>query len=158
MRRKVVASMMASQLLFASHQALAAAPEPMNFGNNEVGSFAGARLRLALGGTAAAAKPRLSLSVTPTLRSQDLSGTVRTRFGEGVALDLTGDRTVRFSLAGRPLNALAFLGSQTDIDKSKTHGISTTGAIAIGVGAVVLVGGFLLFQAASCNQPFEPCD
>ena len=92
------------------------------------GAFVGARVKLALGG-GAPTRPHAALMIAPTQSRISDDGMVRTRIGEGVALNF----------AGGEKSSLTIGGKRPDADKGL--GISTGGWIAIGVGTVVVAGG-----------------
>jgi hypothetical protein len=108
------------------------------------GTFAGARIRISLGGKEQDRKVHAGLTLAPTLRSQTTSGETRTRIGEGLELGFTGERPLTLSFAGRPVNRL--LSRDRKTDDERRLGISTGGYVAIGVGVAALVGGFLVFD------------
>lgn len=106
-------------------------------------AFAGARLRVALGDTSRD-RIRAGIAVAPALhRIQD--GAARLRIGEGVEFGIAGRRPAGLSIAGhRP-------GDSQRLPDGRRHGVSTLGWVAIGVGAVALVGigvlGWLIHEA-----------
>lgn len=113
----------------------------------ETGSFAGARVRLAIGPQERRAPLRAGFVMAPTLRSAAGDGRVDTRFGEGLELGFGRSRRgVALSLAGRPLT-----GSDRAPQGSRV-GVSTIGWIAIGVGAlaVLVVAAGVTCQETNC--------
>jgi len=152
MKNRVLAGLAAAQMIVAVQPASAASPEQMS--SVQTGTFAGARLRISLGGKQEARKFRAGLTVAPTMRSQTVSGDTRMRFGEGLELGLTGKRPLTLSLAGRPVSRLAPGGVKSE--DGKRLGVSTGGYVAIGVGVVlVAVGvGYLVMEnrCTECDQ------
>jgi hypothetical protein len=122
----------------------------------ERGTFAGARIRLSLGGGQADRKIRAGLTLAPTLRSQTISGETRMRFGEGVELGFAGDRPLALSLAGRPVARLQPGGTRSEDDGRL--GVSTMGYVAIGVGVAALVGAFVLYQDLKDGSLSDCCE
>ena len=125
-------------VMFSAIAAMIAAPaQAQHWQVDEVasrpGGFVGARLRLPVG-DAAGAKPKAQLAIAPTRSGIDAAGMVRTKVGEGVALDFAARRP-SLSIAGVPAKRLP---------SRQKLGISTVALVGIGV-AVVAVGGFLLW-------------
>ncbi len=142
MNSYVLAGLVVAQSIVAAQPAAAATYQ--DTATVQSGTFAGARLRLSLGGKQEDRRVRAGLAFAPTLRSQSGSGEVRTRIGEGVELGFTGDRPLTLSLAGRPVSQL--LPGQSKLEDERQMGISTGGYVAIGVGVALVVGGFVLVQ------------
>jgi hypothetical protein len=108
--------------------------------HSQVGTFAGARLRVPLGG--GREKARAGLALTSTLRS-DATGELR--FARGAELGFaSGDSAIRLTLAGTPVSRLAQGG---DGPSGRKQGVSTLGWIAIGVGAALVI---VVAAAAAC--------
>ena len=118
----------------------------------QMGAFAGVRVRMPLDGDARQRQLRAGLTVAPTLHTRTADGATRLRIGEGVELGITGREPVRLSVAGTPVNRLVQSGTGPD---GQRLGVSTVGWIAIGAGVVVLaVGGFywwLIEEAGDCD-------
>ena len=121
--------------------------------NSRPGAFVGAKLQVPLG-QAKGARPHAALTVAPTQSRISADGMVRTRIGEGVALNLTPDSKPTLTLAGVRADALLVQrGDQASGDDKL--GVSTAGWIAIGVGTVLVVGGValaLLVDAVNDNS------
>ena len=109
------------------------------------GAFAGARLRIPLDGTKAR-KAQAGLTVAPIVQGRRADGSIRTRFGEGMELRLSGEAKPQLALGGRPLSQIVEGRSGPDGRKA---GISTIGWVAIGVGVAALTV-FVLFE--SCKN------
>lgn len=126
----------------AIHGAPAPAAEiregPRTDGATRVAAFAGARLRVPIGGRDAS-RARVALALAPTQRSEGSAGATRLRFGEGVELDLAGRERSGLRIAG-----YRFSPGAAPLDgKGRRLGVSTAGAAAIGAG-VVLVSAALI--------------
>lgn len=141
MRKLLIAGLIAgAQVLPASQPAMAAelhqdrSAEP-----TRLSAFAGARLRVPIGG--GREKPQAGLALTSTLRSGD---TGQLRFGRGAELGLSGKGSkLGLSLAGRPVAQLAAGRAGPNGPKQN---FSTAGWIAIGASVVIIIGGVLIFD------------
>ena len=133
MRKLLMAGLVAAaQMLPAAQPAMAAELHQDRTGlPNQVSAFAGARLRVPLGG--GREKPQAGLALTSTLRG---GATGELRFAKGAELGFSGDEKLRLSLAGRPLSQLA---PGRGAPAGGKAGVSTLGYVAIGVGVVVIV-------------------
>ena len=95
-------------------------------------AFAGARFKLPLG--TAHARPSAQLTISPARSAISVSGMLTTRVGDGIGLELAGQRPT-----------LSFAGaSAKDLEGARRMGISTGVWVGVGV-AVVAVGGILLW-------------
>ena len=103
------------------------------------GAFAGARFQLALGGKTGA-QPRASLTIAPTQSRISNNGMIRTRIGDGIALNLTGREKPTITLAGVRADEALGLTAQRMRDPDNKSGLSTAGWVAIGVGTVLVAG------------------
>ena len=141
MRSLIALALVAAQALAAAQPANAADLAPA-YGPDSVrtGTFVGARVRLPLGGKRP--QVRATLTAAPTLHS---GSEQRIRIGQGVEIGLQGGEA-RFDLAGRPVARLGKGGNAPD---GPRRNLSTLGAVAIGVG-VLLVG--VYFLAESCRK------
>jgi hypothetical protein len=151
MKNYVLAALVAAQTIVASQPA-AARPEETSA--VQTGTYAGARIRLSLGGKQQDRKFRAGLTLAPTLRSQTNSGQTRTRFGEGLELGFTGERSLTLSLAGRPVSHLVPGGSKSEDERRL--GISTVGVVAIGAGVALVVGAVLFADAVEDSRENDP--
>jgi hypothetical protein len=143
--KPLIALALVSAQLLAAAQPVAAAELGPAYGptGSQMGAFAGARVRLPLDGKRR--ELRATLTAAPALHSLQANGEQRTRIGQGLELGFEG-RETRFDLAGQPVARLAAGG---EAPEGKRQGLSTIGAVAIGVG-VLLLGLFLL--AESCRK------
>ncbi|MBV8687799.1 MAG: hypothetical protein JOZ90_05740 [Alphaproteobacteria bacterium] len=98
-------------------------------GPTRVGGFAGARLRLTVGGRHSG-EARMALALSPVRRS---AGDPKLAFGEGVELRLSGRTDPAISLAGFRLSP----GRRGQAPAGRRLGVSTVGAVAIGAGVVL---------------------
>ena len=143
MKIPTIAALVAGQLLATAQPAFAA--ELTETRSQQMGAFAGFRMRVPLDGRAGERQVRAGLTVAPTLHSRTDDGEVRMRIGEGLELGVTGGAPVRLSLGGTPVSRLVHGPAGPD---GRRAGVSTVGWIAIGVGTVVLLYGGLLFLIA----------
>lgn len=150
MKKLVIAALLAAQV------APAAAAEFASGRDTDAGAFAGLRLRVALDGGATQQRVRAGLTVAPTLRTLDVQGERRMQIGEGLELGWSGRNRFEMSVAGRPMSQLI---QGADGPEGRRAGVSTLGWVAIGVGAVVVVGltaGYLwLDDALDCTDEDE---
>ena len=102
------------------------------------GAFVGARMHMSLGGKEPAG-PRAYLAIAPSQTRISGDGIVRTRIGEGLALNV--GRKPTLTVAGVPAASALGLQRQGEVDAKKKLGVSTAGWVAIGVGVAVLIGG-----------------
>jgi hypothetical protein len=139
MKFVALGAVVAAQIVFAAQPAVAAELRQDGMGaSNQVGAFAGARLRVPLGG--GSEKPQAGLALTSTLRS---GATGELRFAKGAELGISGgDSAVRLTLGGMPVSRLAQGRAGPDGHKL---GVSTIGWVAIGVGALAVTY-FALFS------------
>ena len=146
MKAVILGALVGAQILVSAQPALAAelGDERGSVAARQ-GAFAGARLRIPLDGSSAR-KARAALTVAPIVQGRSVDGRVRTRFGEGMELRLTGESKPQLAFAGRPLSQIA--QGRTGPDGRKA-GISTIGWVAIGVGVAALTV-FVLFE--SCKN------
>jgi hypothetical protein len=132
-------------------QVLPAAPAPaadLSAGDaaapRQMGAFAGARLRVPLGG--GQEKPQAGLALTSTLRS---GATGELRFARGAELGFSGNEApLRLTLAGQPVSRLA---QGRGGPQGHKLGVSTLGWVAIGVG-VVAVAFFTVVQLCADGE------
>lgn len=146
MKKLMIGALVAGQLLTAVQPAFAA--ELVDGRSQQVGAFAGARLRLPLGGDVRHRQLRAGLTLAPSLRTFAAEGQSQLRFGEGLELGVTGRQPVRLLVAGRDVRRL---GAAED-DNQRHGGPSTLGWIAIGVGAALVI---VIGAAALCASDHD---
>ena len=129
---KLIAGLAAAALLAAPAAAADLFDDRVN-ATQQGAAFAGARLRVPLGGERAEQKLRLGLVATPTLRTEGAGAPTNLRFGEGFELGIKGKQPLTLSLAGRPLT-----GPEAERLSGDRAGISKVGWVAIGVGVAAL--------------------
>jgi hypothetical protein len=139
---------MRSALAFITAASLLASPaaaHDYSAGDVRTGTFVGARLHVPIGGKAME-RPHASLGIGPTL-TRVSNREIRTRIGEGLALDLTPGKKVELKLAGLRADRALGLTTRNGPNKDGKNGISTGGWVAIGVGTVLIAGavGFALW-------------
>ena len=135
MKSVTIAALLAAQLAIAAQPALAAdLGDQRSAGIQRQGAFAGARLRIPLNGTNAG-KAQAGLTVAPILQGRQADGSIRTRFGEGLELRLSGTAKPQLAFGGR---TLAQLTQGRAGPTGRKAGISTIGWVAIGVGVAVV--------------------
>jgi hypothetical protein len=151
MKKMLMMAVVAAQIVATAQPAIAA--ELVRDGANmpsQTSAFAGARVRVPLGGRNE--KPQAGLALTSTLRS---GATGEIRFAKGAELGFSGgDSKVRLSLAGTPVSRLA-PGAQGP--QGRKQGVSTIGWVAIGVGFVALVF-VALVAACSADNDCPPSE
>jgi hypothetical protein len=148
MRGFMMLALAAGQIVAATAPARAAEIDDRQLiSQRQVGAFAGARLRVPLGGKESG-RARTGLALAPTVHSLRSDGSLRTRFGEGVEFGLTDRKNVQLSLAGRPISQLMSGGQGPEGQKL---GVSTLGWIAIG-SVVVIVGGLAILADHISDQ------
>jgi hypothetical protein len=143
MKKLVIASLVAGQMLAMVQPAMAAAP--VNVGTRHAGAFAGLRVRVPLGGPRPERQVRAGLALAPTLQNRAALGETRSQIGEGLEFGYRSGRPASFSIAGRDLNRQG-LGVQGDGDSG---GPSTLGWTAIVVGGLLVAGAAALAICAS---------
>lgn len=123
------------------------------------GTFVGAQMRMSLGGTSKA-KPHGRLAIAPTQSRFSGDGMIRTRIGEGVALDFAPRTKPTLMLAGVRADTALGLRSQNEIDSGNKLGLSTMGWVGVGVGVLGLaVGGLYLYgqHLSYCEEEDHDC-
>ena len=154
MKNFVLAGLVAAQTIVAAQPAAAASLQET--AAVQSGTFAGARIRLSLGGGQEHRKFRAGLTFAPTLRTQAISGETRMRFGEGIELGFAGQRPLALTLSGRPVSRMLPGGNKSEDERRL--GISTGGYVAIGVGVAALVGAFILYQDLKDGSLTDCCE
>jgi hypothetical protein len=146
--RKLMIAALAAQIAAAAQPAMAADLGDRGTVAQRQGAFAGARLRIPLDGSRAG-KAQAGLTLAPILQGLQADGSLRTRFGEGVELRLSGTTRPQLAFGGRSLAQLTQSRGGPD---GRKLGISTVGWIAIGVGvaAIVVVAAGVTCQETNC--------
>ena len=152
MKKCVVAGLIAAQMIVAAQPAAAARLQEGT--SVQTGTFAGARIRLSLGGKQQDREFRAGLTLAPTLHTQSISGESRMRIGEGLELGFTGERPLALSLAGRPVSRLLPGTGKPGDDKL---GLSTGGKVAIGVSVALVVAAGAFYLAIQCDEDEREC-
>jgi hypothetical protein len=135
MRLLTMAAFVAAQIGIAAQPALAAdLGDSSGATASREGAFAGARLRIPLDGNGAG-KARAGLTIAPLVQSRRSDGSVRTRFGEGMELRLSGAAEPELAIGGRSLAQLTQGRAGPD---GRKLGLSTIGWVAIGVGVAAV--------------------
>lgn len=132
MKKLTIAALIAGQLMTTAAPAVAA--ELTEARTQQMGGFAGLRVRLPLDGRAGERQLRAGLAVAPVMQTRTLEGEMRTRIGEGLELGVTSREPVRLSVAGTPVSQLAQGPVGPD---GQRLGVSNVGWIAIGAGVVI---------------------
>jgi hypothetical protein len=127
----VTGALIAAPLTSAGSQSMAIA---------RPGAFVGARFQLPMGGEKSRA-PRATLAIAPTQSRISSDGMIRTRIGEGLALNFGTKSGPTITLAGVRADKAFASQSARQLDATKKLGVSTRGWVAIGVGVAVLTGG-----------------
>lgn len=138
MRHLLITGLIASHLVAAPAAAADIVTDPP-ITSSRSGAFAGARLRVSLGGGEQQRLVRAGLVMAPTVRSQ---GSHRLRFGEGIELGVRQGSPLGLSIAGRPVT-----GPEARRLSGPRAGVSTIGWIAIGTGVALVAGTLLLVDA-----------
>lgn len=133
---------------FAAAQ-LAASPawsadlvEDRSIASQQTGSFAGARVRIPLGGSRSESGLRAGLVMAPTLRTEGVDHRSTLRFGKGAELGFRQGQPVALSIAGRRVT-----GPEARRLSGPRAGVSTVAWVAIGTGVVLVIGTLLLVDA-----------
>lgn len=145
MKSLMLGTLVAGQIALAAQPALAAelGDQPIAAAQRQ-GAFAGARLRLPLGGVGH--KIRAGLSVAPIVQGRQADGSMRTRFGEGMELGFAGRDKAQLSLAGRPVAQI--VQGPAGPDGGKLGASTTKGLLIVGGIVVVTLGALALLLVA----------
>jgi hypothetical protein len=109
-------------------------------GQQQMGTFTGARLRVPFGGEKAG-KARIGLGVAGVAHRRFFDGRIETRFAEAAEIGFS-ERRLGLSVGGQPVATR--LGAQDGEDRDeaeKKDGLSTWGIIGIVAGGVLIAGG-----------------
>ena len=139
-------------VVIVAHVAVCAAPahaadllEEARQRETHTGAFAGARLRVSLGGVREST--RAGMVVAPSVHVI-ANGASRLRIGEGLEYGVSDRRPAGISLAGRRITDISGVQRQPE---GQRRNVSTLGWVAIGAGVVVVAGavfmGWLIHEA-----------
>lgn len=131
MKLTLIAALLTAQL--AATPSLGATLAPVEASHVRTGAFAGALLRITLGGNDSG-QARAGLGIGPLRTAQGADGRIRTSFGEGLEFGSRAGATPQLSFAGRSLDQIRL---QADAEGDK-GGVPTWAWI---VGGTVLVLG-----------------
>ena len=137
MKPIVLGALVAAQILSCAQPASAADLTEQR--NQQMGAFAGLRLRVPLDGDARQRQLRAGLAVAPAMHSRTMGGESRLRIGEGLELGIVGRAPVRLSLAGQDVRRLGAAQQGESDEDGERRGPSTVAWVAIGVAALVVV-------------------
>lgn len=138
MRIATMAGLAAAGLALAAQQAAAAELiDDRGATSQRHGAFAGARLRVPLGGESDR-KVRAGVTAAPVVQGESAGAGRRTAFGEGLDLDLAGRGKPVLALGGRPVAEIAQGPKGPD---GRRLGTSTSKGLLIVGGIVVLTLG-----------------
>ena len=136
MKSLAIAALIAAELVVAAQPAMAAElGDAQSVSSQRQGAFAGARVRIPLGGSGER-KARAGFAVAPIVAGRQADGSVRTRFGEGVEYGFAGGSKTELSFGGRPLAQLA---RGRNGPEGRKMGVSTLGWVGIGLGVVAVI-------------------
>jgi hypothetical protein len=150
MKRLTMSALVAAQIMLAAQPAMAAELiDDKGLTSQRHGAFAGARLRVPLGG-AGDHKVRAGMTVAPIGQGRDMSGSQRIRFGEGLELALAGKNKPVLALAGRPVGRIGRIaqGGRTAPDGTRLGTSTGRGLLIVGGVVVVTLGALALLIVA----------
>ena len=158
MKSLTACALLAAQILPLGHAASAA--ELTEHRTQQIGAFAGLRVRMPLDGDIRQRQLRAGLAIAPTMHSRALNGESRLLIGDGLELGIRGRQPVRLMLAGRDVRRLGAAQHDGAQEEGDHGGPSTLGWIAIGAGALLLVtatvGYFVVDDIVDCD-PGDDC-
>jgi hypothetical protein len=108
-------------------------------GQQQMGTFTGARLRVPFGGEKAG-RAKIGLGVAGVARSRSLDGRSEMRFAEGAELGFSGPR-LGLSVGGQPVTRLGAQDTDNQDQAEEKDGLSTWAIVGIVAGGVVIAGG-----------------
>ena len=158
MKYPTIAALLAAQILTAAQPAHAA--ELTEHRTQQMGAFAGVRLRMPLDGDARQRQLRAGFAVAPAMHSRAMNGESRLAIGEGLEVGIVGRQPVRLRLAGQDIRRLGAAQDDETEEDDGHHGPSTLGWIAISVGALVVVvgvaGALAIDHILDCERSEDP--
>jgi len=126
-----------------------------------IGAFAGVHLQIPMGKRSERRSAHFGLTLAPTATRISPEGFARSRIGEGVALDFAERSGAQLKIGGLPAKAALGLNPVNTTRVENRNGISTAGwiGIGVGVGAVLAVGGLLLWadHISDCEERDDDC-
>jgi hypothetical protein len=133
MKKLVAAALVAAQL--AAAPAVAASLTPVEAIGSRGGAFAGARLRIGIGGRDAG-QLRAGIGIAPLRSIQALDGRVQTSISDGVEFGIRGKSAPRLSFAGRSVGEIRL---QADGKGGVPTWVLVVGGVVIAVGVAAAV-------------------
>ena len=115
--------------------------------DSRTSAFAGARLRIPLGGQTQA-RPEANLALAPMLSQLSGTGRLATNFGRGVELGIASRRP-ELKLAGIRADQVVRMAQGKDLQVDRKSGLSTGAWVGIGA-AVVVVGAVIVVTSFTC--------
>ncbi len=160
MQKSILAAALAASCAAPLHaQASGAAAHMNGAGPVSMGSFAGARVRISLGGAKGEKRAvRAGLTVAPMQRSSgsDLKG-LAWRIGEGLEFGLRSDEPEPLvSLAGQRLTPVRYAPGRSMPAKGRNN-LSDAGVVAVVVGGLAVLGGIGLLVALDASDDPDRC-
>jgi hypothetical protein len=137
MKPLLIASLVLAQAAPATAASLHDEP---TLGQQRIGTFAGARLRVPLGGERSG-KVSAGLGIAGVSQSRAADGATALRFSEGVQLGYSADRKLGLTIAGKPLKAKSSAAQNEEGQDADDDGISTLGWVGIVAGGALIIGG-----------------
>ncbi|MDZ4306922.1 hypothetical protein [Allopontixanthobacter sp.] len=122
------------------------AREVAGAGHYETGAFAGARLRISLGGNRNQPKVRAGLTIAPTLHHRVNQSAPDINFGEGLEFGHRSGHRFSLSAAGQDIGGKKNRAAQAGQDDDE-GGLPDWALIAGGVVIAAGIGGLLFFEA-----------
>jgi len=153
MKLVALAALVAAQIMTAAPAAAAELVGDSSVSARQQGNFAGARLRVPLGG-AESGKAQAGLTLTTVQRTELADGRGRTAFGEGIEIGVAGGEVLTLRTGGVPLAQR--LGAAEDGTegkrKSSTGKKILKGAVVVGIIGAAVVGGLFLALVVACDD------
>jgi hypothetical protein len=112
--------------------------------HQRIGTFTGARVRIAFGGKQAG-KPRLGLGLSGISQSRSPEGVAVTQYSEGLQIGFAADRRLGLSVGGRTLVSRGLAAQEEPEAEPETAekegGLSTLEIVGLVAGGVLVAGG-----------------
>jgi hypothetical protein len=138
MKLTVIAALVLAQLPLTPVGAASIEDAPAA-GQQQMGTFTGARLRVPFGGEKAG-RAQIGLGIAGVARSRSLDGRSDMRFAEGAEVAFSGQR-LGLSVGGQPVTRLGAQDSDNKDQAEEKDGLSTWAIVGIVAGGVVIAGG-----------------